>query len=56
MFMLLIFMFIRTKKHTRMSSTHLLDVFVRDGAWAFALIFGVLSVIQCLYPLIPLIQ
>ena len=33
-------MFIHTKRNTTMSSPRLLIVFVRDGAWAFVIIFG----------------
>ncbi|KAF8529395.1 hypothetical protein JB92DRAFT_711141 [Gautieria morchelliformis] len=40
LFLLLIAMFIQTKRSTGMSNPRLLVVFVRDGAWAFVIIFG----------------
>ena len=40
LFLLLIAMFFQTKIYTDMSSPRLLVVFVRDGAWAFILMFG----------------
>ncbi|KAF8586095.1 hypothetical protein K439DRAFT_1615382 [Ramaria rubella] len=40
LFLLLIGMFVRVKRCTGMSSPRLLVVFVRDGAWAFTVIFA----------------
>jgi len=42
LFMLVAARFIQTKLHAEIDSPDVLIVFVRDGAWAFTLIFGVL--------------
>ncbi|KIJ53735.1 hypothetical protein M422DRAFT_241979 [Sphaerobolus stellatus SS14] len=42
LFVLLIAKFFHTKWNTTLSTPHLLAIFVRDGAWAFALIFAAL--------------
>ena len=40
LFTLVVVRFIRTRMHEGISSTPLLVVFVRDGTWAFVLMFG----------------
>lgn len=40
LFLLVVYQFVQTKRMAEISSPHILIVFVRDGAWAFALIFG----------------
>jgi len=40
LFILLIAMFFYTKWSNRINITRLLYVFVRDGAWAFTVVFG----------------
>lgn len=40
LFFLLIAMFVHKRWNKRMNNTHLLIVFVRDGAWGFAVFFG----------------
>ncbi|KIJ54684.1 hypothetical protein M422DRAFT_24590 [Sphaerobolus stellatus SS14] len=42
LFLLLIYKFIHTKLKTTISTSRLLTVFVRDGAWAFVIIFAIL--------------
>jgi len=42
LFLLVVYQFVQTKRHAEIGSPHILIVFVRDGSWAFTLIFAVL--------------
>lgn len=42
LFLLVMVRFVQTKLHAELDSPHVLVVFVRDGAWAFTVIFAVL--------------
>ena len=53
LFILVAVRFVRTRMQECIGSTPLLVVFVRDGTWAFVLMFGELRVTFFTNPLIP---
>ncbi|KAF8529366.1 hypothetical protein JB92DRAFT_2861729 [Gautieria morchelliformis] len=53
LFLLVVYQFIQTKRHAEIGSPHVLIVFVRDGAWAFSLIFAFLLWSALSYELTP---